>query len=804
MATTGDPISQFVLKIHSRCDLACDHCYVYEHADQTWRGKPHVISPEVAGMAARRIAENAIAHGLTRVSVVLHGGEPLLAGKSRMRELLGTLTANITPAADLDLRIHSNGVRLDREWCALFSGYGVRVGISLDGDQAANDLHRKFADGRSSYGQVLAALDLLRSPEYRRLYAGILCTIDLASDPVAVYRALADQGPPNLDLLLPHATWASPPYRPAGEEAPYADWLVRVHDQWDRDGRRFPIRVFDSIISASRGGPSFTEALGTDPAGLLVIDTDGGWEQPDSMKTAFDGAAATGMNVFRHSADEAASHPAIRARQLGTGALSATCRSCEVVTVCGGGLYAHRYRPAAQPLSGTGRGSGTLPTGTEFDNPSVYCADLKALIRRVTAADRTRPAPVLATAERQPPQRPARHAGSGAWSPPALSRTAFDSLASGAGDADALSTLAAKRQSDTRLLIAQVARTAMDDASWRDAALRTSALAGWDLLCRLDREHPGAVRDVFAHPYAFAWARRCLRPPPGADSDLDRAHLASVAAAASIRAGVAVELPVPVRRGLMHVPMAGAVSVGARHGGTQVLVITPGRLPRIPGGTWRMARQVEVPPFAHLTVEDLDPFRDCQEWAVSGRLSATEWQAWRRRLITTGRRLADVVPGYACVLGAGLRAIVPLQQPGPGSQSATAWDAFGAVAIALPARQPARPDMGAVLLREFQHVKLNMLLDRYRLVNPAYKRRLHVPWRSDHQPAVRALRGSYALLAIAHLQRSRGRPGRAAYLRYRSWVADAAHALLSAQGALTLDGQRFVACVAAAAEAASD
>ena len=34
------PLSQFVLKVHSRCDLACDHCYVYEAADQSWRGRP--------------------------------------------------------------------------------------------------------------------------------------------------------------------------------------------------------------------------------------------------------------------------------------------------------------------------------------------------------------------------------------------------------------------------------------------------------------------------------------------------------------------------------------------------------------------------------------------------------------------------------------------------------------------------------------------------------------------------------------------------------------------------------------------
>ncbi|MGH8573602.1 MAG: FxsB family cyclophane-forming radical SAM/SPASM peptide maturase, partial [Gammaproteobacteria bacterium] len=40
------PIRQFVLKVYSRCNLACDYCYVYQMADQTWRDRPLVMSPE--------------------------------------------------------------------------------------------------------------------------------------------------------------------------------------------------------------------------------------------------------------------------------------------------------------------------------------------------------------------------------------------------------------------------------------------------------------------------------------------------------------------------------------------------------------------------------------------------------------------------------------------------------------------------------------------------------------------------------------------------------------------------------------
>jgi uncharacterized protein len=362
-------ISQYVLKVHSRCDLACDHCYVYEHADQSWRRKPPAISQATADQAASRIAEHAAAHGLPGVQVILHGGEPLLLGTERMRGVLAALDVKITSVTRLDLRIHTNGILLNEAWCALFGEYGVKVGVSLDGDATANDRHRRFANGRSSHSLVLQALSLLRRPEYRHLYAGILCTIDLDNDPIAVYEALVAEEPPNLDLLLPHATWESPPYRPDGVADPYAAWLVQVYRRWHSDGRRVPIRLFGSLRSAAYGGASWSESVGLDPVDLLVIDTDGSWEQADSLKTAFDGAPATGFGVSLHSVDLVTGAPGVAARLAGLASLSATCQACEVVRICGGGLYAHRYRKS-----------------TGFDNPSVYCIDLKSLIGQVVAS----------------------------------------------------------------------------------------------------------------------------------------------------------------------------------------------------------------------------------------------------------------------------------------------------------------------------------------------------------------------------------------------------------------------------------
>jgi uncharacterized protein len=764
-------ISQYVLKVHSRCDLACDHCYVYEHADQSWRGRPRTISSATADAAAQRIAEHAAAHGLAEVNVVLHGGEPLLLGQDKMRGVLSTLSSRVAPVTKVELRIHTNGVRLDEQWCELFNHYGVKVGVSLDGDRAANDKHRRYADGRSSHSQVLAALALLRQPRYRHLYAGILCTIDLANDPVAVYRALADESPPNLDLLLPHATWAHPPDHPAGTEDPYADWLMQVYRHWAQDGRPMPIRLFGSVLAVARGGPSFSEMIGTDPVDLLVIETDGNWEQPDSMKTAYQDAPSTGMNVFAHPVDEVARHPAIAARQRGIAALCATCRACPVVDVCGGGLYAHRYH----------RENG-------FDNPSVYCGDLKAFIDQMLAEEAAR---VTAA----PTAKPAARAVHG------LPAGAFDALAAGPGDVSAIGALADMRLSEACSLVAAVAS---GHVGWQDAELRAAAAEGWALLCALKATRPDAVLEILALPYTYAWAVRCLRSAAGADTDRDRAHLAGLAAAAAMRAGVTAELPLPVRDGMLHLPTAGAIAAGSAPGTTEVVsVIQGGRVAARGGGRWLRARFATSPPFSRLAVEDLDPFRDCQEWPATGRLPTLEWLAWRHGLAAAGKHLVTAVPAYARVLGAGLRAVVPARPVATSARSATARQAFGAIAAALPGEPSAPGELAALLLHEFQHVKLNALLDLHELFDPAYLRRLHVPWREDPRPVEGVLHGIYAYLGLTHLRRAQGRAGRTGYLQFRSWVCGVAEAL-SATGALTRDGERFVAGMAVAAEGGHD
>jgi uncharacterized protein len=262
----------------------------------------------------------------------------------------------------------TNGVLLDAAALGTLRESGIEVGVSVDGAGADHDRHRRSAAGRGSHAAVDRALRRLGEPANRSLFAGILCTVDLQSDPVACYEALLSYAPPTIEFLLPHANWGSPPPYPSRRAVrSYSDWLVAAFDRWyDAPSQETHVWLFEEIIHLTLGGASRSEQVGLSPVALVVVESDGAIEQVDTLKSAYPGAAATGLNVFDDTFDAALSHPGIAARQAGLAALCDTCRSCPVHMICGAGNYVHRYRP-----------------GAGFRNPSVYCPDLFALISHV-------------------------------------------------------------------------------------------------------------------------------------------------------------------------------------------------------------------------------------------------------------------------------------------------------------------------------------------------------------------------------------------------------------------------------------
>lgn len=366
---SATPFSEFVVKVASRCNLRCDYCYVYEMADQGWRGQPKRMSVDTVLLLARRIREHALQWGLTQVVISFHGGEPLLVGAALLDEMATTLRAGIEPVAAVRFVCQTNGTLVTPDIAAVLAKHGVRVGVSIDGDALSNDRHRLYRDGSSSFHHVVKGIDIL-SQSGPDTFAGLLATIDLANDPLSVYRALTDLDPPQIDFLLPHGNWVtSPPGMgtPSDGSTPYADWLLAIFEEWYGESvHRHQIRLFEDVINLVLGGKNSFELLGLEPVRLLTIETDGSIELVDTLKSTYSGAAVTSAHLRDTALSQVLDHPGVVARQIGVDALADECRSCELVAICGGGMYTHRY---------------SYDGG--FRNPSVYCRDLAKLIGRI-------------------------------------------------------------------------------------------------------------------------------------------------------------------------------------------------------------------------------------------------------------------------------------------------------------------------------------------------------------------------------------------------------------------------------------
>lgn len=362
------PFYTFIVKIASRCNLNCSYCFVYNRADQQWRSQPGLMADGTIRQTALRIREHCEAHALSRVSIVFHGGEPLLGGVKHLSALTETIRevfigSNITPF----IGMQSNGTLLNEDVARFMHANGMTVGVSLDGPPHVNDRHRLDHNGRPSTARVESNMrELLRSA-YRPIFTGFLCVVDIETDPIEVFEYLASFGSGKFDFLLPYDNYdRRPPGKECLDDTPYADWLIAVFDHWFTQHSHIRIREFDSLIRMMLGGHSKVESIGGEAVDLIVVETDGQIEAVDSLKATFDGATKLGYNVFDHSFDLAACNVAVKSRQMGAASLCRQCQECELVGICGGGYIPNRYS----------RENG-------FGNPSVYCTDLKKLITHI-------------------------------------------------------------------------------------------------------------------------------------------------------------------------------------------------------------------------------------------------------------------------------------------------------------------------------------------------------------------------------------------------------------------------------------
>jgi uncharacterized protein len=362
------PISAIILKLASRCNLNCSYCYLYNHEDKTYLEKPKLISDRIYDATLDRISSYCDRRGPdASMTLVFHGGEPTMIGHKRFDELAMRAKQRLGPQLAA-LAMQTNGVLITNEWAEVLKRHGVHVGVSLDGDADIHDSARVDHRGRGSHARTTRGIEILKS---HGMEPRILCVVNPGSSGAEAYRHIRTFGCESMDFLLPDVSHDNKEkfYGTHGE-TPVADFLIDAFDAWfDEGDGDVRVRLFWDLIKSLLGGSGSSDAFGNPLMAYLIVDTDGAVEALDALRVCASALSQSGLNVATDDLFDLHRGLPLVQKAVDEGfELPTGCRNCPERGICGGGYLPHRYSHARQ-----------------FDNPSVWCADIKKLLAHARA-----------------------------------------------------------------------------------------------------------------------------------------------------------------------------------------------------------------------------------------------------------------------------------------------------------------------------------------------------------------------------------------------------------------------------------
>jgi uncharacterized protein len=264
------------------------------------------------------------------------------------------------------LVLQTNGTLLNAKWAKVIKTHDVAVGVSVDGTELVHDASRVDHRGRGSYSRVTKGLAALQEAS---VPFSILSVIQLGGDGLAAHRHLLSLGPEGINYLLPdftHDTFGR--IREAYGQTPCWDFLRPIFEDWAGSWPpRVGIPLFWNMIRLVMGADGHLDILGNERLPFVFIQPDGAIECLDVLGVCGADVPKIGLNVLTNDFADIANASEFHRSTIFVGThLPGKCRSCTERNTCGGGYLPHRYS-----------------SGSDFDNPSVWCADLLAFFRHI-------------------------------------------------------------------------------------------------------------------------------------------------------------------------------------------------------------------------------------------------------------------------------------------------------------------------------------------------------------------------------------------------------------------------------------
>jgi uncharacterized protein len=355
--------THYIVKITHNCNMQCSYCYVNKPAPQNGY-LADVMSGETFSRCLDAAMRNASNNSLELINVVLHGGEPLIAGIPLMVDYIDR--AHILEEKykiRIAFSLQTNGVLINDAWISLLQQEIPNIGISLDGPEKVHNANRVMQNGRGSFElvekNIKKAIDAGLSP-------GILAVVQPHIDGAEIYHFFEELGVKRISFLIPAQNREFTLFSSDAIHTPVADYLIQAFDAWFYSPHDdVTVFLFESTIRAIYGMSNGIPVIGTPPAEWIVFTPEGAVEAGDCYGIC-EMTTVSHADVFE--AIRISEQSEIYQLQK-KGAFLPHCRQCEeciYASICKGGFLPHRYS----------KNNG-------YDNPSYYCEDLKKYFAHV-------------------------------------------------------------------------------------------------------------------------------------------------------------------------------------------------------------------------------------------------------------------------------------------------------------------------------------------------------------------------------------------------------------------------------------
>lgn len=344
------------------CNLDCDYCY-YLEKDALYPGKKFNLSSfRMSDEVLERLIRDYIgSQSRQKIEFIWHGGEPTLLGTGYFQKTI-ELQQKYAGGKTIVNILQTNGTLIDDRWAEFLSENNFLCGLSIDGPERFHDNHRRFADGRGSWEKAVECARLFRKHGVEFNTMSVVNDSN-SKEPVAVYEFLKEIGSrymqfspiverialdeqEDFSIVTPHYPKETAIMQENVSASDWGNFLCRIFDCWVKtDVGYCYVNWFDNTLAAYMGQSPALCSMAAYCSCSPAIEHNGDAYCCDH----FVFPEYRLGNIFEQGiAGMVKSDRQLFFEQYKKDSLSARCRSCAYLNVCGGDCPKNRIAKTAE------------------------------------------------------------------------------------------------------------------------------------------------------------------------------------------------------------------------------------------------------------------------------------------------------------------------------------------------------------------------------------------------------------------------------------------------------------------------